>query len=71
MKKELMAYYFEKWNCVWNNGLSQNKNIQDKDEIIKLIKDNFIFLKNEEFIIEENEIYVYVDVEKHKINYPS
>jgi hypothetical protein len=37
-----------------------------QEEIIKLIKDNFIFLKDEEFIIEENEIYVYVDVEKDK-----
>ena len=69
MKKELMAYYFEKWNCVWDNGLTQNINVQEQNEIIKIIKDNFVFLKDQEFIIEGNEIYVFVDIEKNKINY--
>lgn len=69
MKKELVAIYFDKWNCVWNNGLSEMKNIQEENEIIKIIKDNFVFLKNVEFIIEDNEIYAFVDVEKNKINY--
>jgi hypothetical protein len=69
MKKELVAIYFDKWNCVWNNGLSQTKNIQDVNEIINMIKNNFSFLQSEEFIIEDNEIYVFIDLEKHTTVY--
>jgi hypothetical protein len=69
MRKELMAYYHEKWGCVWNNSLTETKNIQNPEEIIGLIKKEYPVTSDLDFYIEDNEIFVNISTEDIKINY--
>jgi hypothetical protein len=69
MRKELMAYFHNEWNCVWNVSISVGKNIQTTEEIINLIKKEYPVTSDLDFYIEDNEIFVNISTEDIKINY--
>ena len=68
MKKELIAYYTDKWNCVWNLEYTELLNIQKTEDLISIIKEKYDFTLNSIFYIEDLEIYVDIDKDI-KINY--
>ena len=60
MKKELVAYkdIYGYWACVFNILLTQGKDIIDSNYAINLIKENYPEIANDQFLIEDTEIYV-------------
>jgi hypothetical protein len=69
MNKELIAYYAEKWNCVWNITHTENKNIQNPEEVIDIIKKEYNLSSDLIFDIQGSEIFVTLNNEDIKINY--
>ena len=63
MKQELVAYrdIYGNWCCVFNVSLSEQTSTKDEMIIIEIIKNNYPFLSNNNFIINEREIFVLTD----------